>query len=491
MRRLFGKARDTIRTPRKGGGGPPRTHPPEILQEIFVHCCGDEYIDFFSHSPFEHEILNTCQSQDGSKKDKNIRRKWDYERPPWNTAYVLKAVCKEWRAIVEGTPQLWQRLHLEFQPIPITGTLPSVHLSETQLTDFSRRYANMLKHVFLSRSGGMALHLQIGVGTGPSQINSQNAGKLRGVFMKPLLHALAEESHRWTSLELAGISLKIVIDEFFRPSSSNHGLMSLPNLRHLSSNSSPEYDDTTISASQISKLFLSGTPFCNESIVKINLTQSQHLTTLVMSDWYSYHLDRELSTRRFIEVLKAVPNLAHFHWQGRFGRLQHFVLHATTNPVVLEKLLSITMEDSNLEFCRLLPRLISCPKLESLRLLVGEPIAVVSTQTPPIVDEAIFSIQTIIQAAPFIKNVTVMQCKSLLWTLGTMKNVKVPSGFEYVFYSGSQAQFVNALQRDKHWSKLSPNSPLDKLPVEIMTVESTSKLQKYIPPDRIPPPHSP
>ena len=79
-----------------------------------------------------------------------------------------------------------------------------------------------------------------------------------------------------------------------------------------------------------------------------------------------------------------------------------------------------------------------------------------------------------------------MQCKSLSWSLGTMENVRDPSELEYIFYSGTQAQFVKALQRDKCWSKLPPDSPLEILPAEIMTAESTNKLRNHIPLDRIP-----
>ncbi|KAJ2930873.1 hypothetical protein H1R20_g6217, partial [Candolleomyces eurysporus] len=202
-----------------------------------------------------------------------------------------------------------------------------------------------------------------------------------------------------------------------------------------------------------------------------------------MSDYYHSDLsDQELSTRRIIEVLKAVPNLEHFHWEGTLGIGSHFSPHLIDDPVVLARLLSITTEDPNLEFCRLLSRIILCPKLETLRILVCKR----RVHTPAVVREVLSSIKAVVQAAPLIKNVTVVQCEMLWWSLGIMEATTDPYKLKYVIYSGTQAQFVRALHQDKYWAKLSPDSPLTRLPAEIMIIKSTIELLEHVPPDRIP-----
>ncbi|KAJ2930874.1 hypothetical protein H1R20_g6216, partial [Candolleomyces eurysporus] len=211
--------------------------------------------------------------------------------------------------------------------------------------------------------------------------------------------------------------------------------------------------------------------------VKRTPIQSQNLTTLAMSN----HYDQDLSNGQIIEVLKAVPNLEHFHWEGTLGIDSHLSPQLTDDPVVLGRLLSITTEDSNLELCRLLSRVILCPKLETLRILVCKP----RDYIPDVVREALSSIKAVLRAAPLIKNVTVVQCEMLWWSLGIMEASTDPSQLKYVIYSGTQAQFVEALQQDEYWAEVSPDSPLERLPAEIMIVESTAKLLEHGPPDRI------
>ncbi|KAK7445186.1 hypothetical protein VKT23_009617 [Stygiomarasmius scandens] len=72
---------------------PIRRLPPEMLSEIFDHCCQDFSEDFNSYND---ALKRPCE--------------FHGRCPP--TVMILGQVCSKWRGVVQRTPKLWTRLDI-------------------------------------------------------------------------------------------------------------------------------------------------------------------------------------------------------------------------------------------------------------------------------------------------------------------------------------------------------------------------------------------
>ncbi|KAJ2926284.1 hypothetical protein H1R20_g10814, partial [Candolleomyces eurysporus] len=437
--------------PSRGGRGRFGEFPTEILQEIFIHCCGDEYIDFFLHcKPVKDSEMSPAAGPRGSNEDVE-----EYSR--CSTAYTLKAVCKNWKAIVEATPQLWQRLYFEFDPMVNPSVIsPQESLLEPNprwIRAASKHYSNMLKRIFLPRSAGISLHLILAGLT--LDVNPAHWNVHRRKAISPLLRVLRGEKHRWSDLAFSGIPFGSVFTRSTRPSKSQ-----LPPL--------------------LSKLTLFG---MRESIGLPGLSKLKwnHITTLVLSNLYSPESDGA-GAGEVLSILRAASSsLAHLHWQGGIGS------RVTSNPSItirLENLLTLTMEDSDLQFSTVIIPMISTPKLESLRLLAGAPAVESRTRTGRRAKGAASALEKLLQGAPHIQEVFVVQAHSISWGEGVIKDAAFSApenykrDFRYSYYTGTRAQFRDDLQQHPRLSKIPTDVPLQKLPLDVMTQRLTSSVDK-------------
>lgn len=128
---------------------PVRRLPPEVLQEIFLHCL-----------PTEHNAIRSVAE------------------PP----LLLGRICSAWRRIALSTPQLWSTLHI---------VVPRHSIDARDVGILDRRYESL--NVWLSRSGMCPLYITLVVVSVRGAENTVPA-----LWMESLLRC----SRRWKSVEL-------------------------------------------------------------------------------------------------------------------------------------------------------------------------------------------------------------------------------------------------------------------------------------------------
>lgn len=372
--------------------------PPEVLEEIFVHTCGDEYIAFFNH--FSLPLPNSADIRDITRI---------------NTVYTLKAVCKEWKNLAERTPKLWQRIHFNFDDFWIEyGLFRSV-----------QHFANMTKHVLLARSAGMGLHIQI---RGQSFPRDQLDVRSRMQYFVPLMYILAEEGHRWSSIDFHHVESRYSDTNSAMYPTLAHVMAnsSFPNLRFLIYHSPPTSHpavtslqlNLSSSAPLLTNLILRGGNFRMLNGTSPSLRCRWHnLTSPVidpegcLSSWLS-------AVEELLPVLQAVRrSLARLHWRGSsvfdIGGHSEQLLNSKTY-IELEGLRELVLEDSTaLQLCHaLLPRL-SCPILQKFELLLCSPVAAPGTSSVEGLPWRLSALTSFLASAPLLKICTILQVPDL------------------------------------------------------------------------------
>lgn len=212
--------------------------PPDVLQEIFFFCCGEEYVDFFYHFSLYRP------GPDGRRVWGNWNAVDQQGHPEYNMAYILKGVCKDWKLLVERTPALWQKVLLDYN-------VGSEHTSFRSL----EHCREMMQHVLLPRCAGLPLEINIrqlskshtgGDRSRPGQFEQLYNAHME--YIESMVGLLAEHGSRWSSLafeacqDLADMNPNIHLEQFpsyltfqqiQQPRQFNHPL------KHLSTSTQP------------------------------------------------------------------------------------------------------------------------------------------------------------------------------------------------------------------------------------------------------------
>ena len=345
--------------------------PPEILQEIFGHCCDREYIDFFHHFSLEPKGETRC-----------------------NMAYTLKSVCKGWKLLAETTPTLWQKI--QFGTFPDTGFEQPDFKGEEVFRSL-RHCTNMMEQVLLPRSGQLPIQIQITRRCNAFHVRHPGSPCSHAEYTLPLLKLLSSQSHRFTCLNLDGFGHEervvktppAVVADLIRVLSS----MDFRHLEVLTLDGGEPLGHPAIDlfqqAPRLAKLVLTGTePWMRgRGGIMENLTiRWSKITTLELDLSHPTNGGPAASVSEVARVLQAVRHsLTHLSWTGWWNcRDSYFEEMRLTEEIsklpeifdgpylVLSSLRSLTLADKDNHFTfstTFLPK-IMCPELEVLRVLL-------------------------------------------------------------------------------------------------------------------------
>ncbi|KAF6749459.1 hypothetical protein DFP72DRAFT_1073284 [Ephemerocybe angulata] len=267
--------------------------PPELLQLIFAHYCGDNnYFDVFGHVCV---ALSTAHKASG-------------HTPTFNDpATTLMAVCRTWEALTKRTPELWRSLCLD------TTLPPGSDKSLVEDHSSIESCKIILEHGILTRSRGLTLRIRL-------------QGRNRAPFQE-FLDILIKSSDRWASLELACDDCM-----YFKLYPTPRSRQPFLNLRSITIEKSNfdivySYPKFTISecSPELHKVVLrelgnhSGTHHIDagRSLFKKLMLKWDGITTLVMS---TPHFPLASSITLALQTMK--DNLLHLEWHGTSKAIQ-------------------------------------------------------------------------------------------------------------------------------------------------------------------------
>lgn len=318
--------------------------PPELLQLIFAHYCGDNnYIDVFGHVCV---ALSTGHKASG-------------HTPTFNDpATTLMAVCRTWEALTKRTPELWRSLCLD------TSTLPPGY-DKSLVEDHSsiKNCKIILEGGILARSRGLTLRIRL-------------QGRNRAPFQE-FLDILMRSSDRWASLELACDDCM-----YFKLYPTPRCLRPFRNLRSITIEKSNfdivySYPKFTISecSPELHKVVLrelgnhSGTHHydAGRPLFKKLMLKWDGITTLVMS---TPHFPLASSITLALQTMQH--NLLHLEWHGTSKAIQG----RSSVQVELPRLRSLVIAEpapswGSVGFCNPILLNLSCPSLESFNLILS------------------------------------------------------------------------------------------------------------------------
>jgi hypothetical protein len=418
--------------------------PTEILADIFVHTCGDEYIGFVDHFSLPPEESTWFVTQEG------------------NTVYTLKAVCKDWKELADRTPGLWRRICFSFNDLyPGDGYFRS-----------PQHFEDMAKRVLLPRSAGLDLYLQIHGHECLTEPDSDTQRRSR--YFIPLLRILAQEGHRWVSVDFSDLELPeggappALRLEILRTLENVIAATQFPRLRYLSYLSASEEPD--LIAPKLD--FSSNAPQLKGLTLRIeDLQISGGLLSLLQCRWDSLTslvIDPEGSppaswaslVRPLLPVLHATrQSLEHFHLRGSCvydlePPEDAQPISRRPKQVQLDKLRKLVLEDTQaMQLCgALLPRL-SCPNLQTVEVLLCRPPEIPSIDASGLWEGAVPSRLTIFErflaSVPLLQTLTILQIPNLPYyevrrDIPRMDNEHIRHG--YLVVGGMPAQVREAVE---------------------------------------------
>jgi hypothetical protein len=421
--------------------------PPEILEEIFVQTCGAEYIAFFNHFSLPHKDFGLHISG-------------------INTVYLLKAVCKEWRELAEQTPRLWQRVYFDFDDFWVDmARFRSV-----------QHFEGMVEHVLLRRSAGLGLHLKI---SGQAHERDSLDMRSRMRHFVPLLHILAKESHRWSSVVFWNLDSRAAeggntVVYATLQSIITHS--SFPRLRSLifdtratrhSNYSSPRLDFSS-SAPAIKEFMIRAGDFevlsTSSPIIKCRWSS---LTTLVID---CQGIAQPTSTLLHASAaFEAARNtLVNLHWRGCSSAFPGPCL-PLTRVVEFECLRSLVVEDTAFIVCDVLLPSILCPTLQTLQILLCKAYASASTwQWEQSIPQSVSNLKKFLHMAPFLGTFSIVYSPGLeIYVLHQEKDYSNNSkrlAYGHMFLHGSPNDVRRRIQPLTEWNDPSAEDSFPSLP---------------------------